>query len=115
MTFELTLMFPDWKLSPNNFCKLHYMKQSSLKKKAKKNAYYQTISQINGKKFKPPLDVKITFFQPEKGNRDKDNMVAAFKSYQDGMCQAINVDDRHLNPTYIFSDKRLNKVTISFP
>ena len=37
--------------------------------------------------------VTIAFHPPDKRRRDKDNMIAAFKSGQDGIADAIQVDD----------------------
>jgi len=37
--------------------------------------------------------VIITFHPPDKRKRDMDNMIAAFKAGQDGVADAIGVDD----------------------
>lgn len=42
----------------------------------------------------------ITFNPPDRRKRDRDNMIAAFKSGQDGLSDALNVDDSLFVPTY---------------
>ena len=42
----------------------------------------------------------ITFHPPCKRKRDRDNMIAAFKSGQDGIAECMGVDDHRFVPTY---------------
>lgn len=46
------------------------------------------------------LHVTITFYPPDRRHRDRDNMIAALKSGQDGIADAIGVDDSRWVPTY---------------
>ena len=39
------------------------------------------------------LQIKITFCPPDKRRRDLDNLYATFKTYQDGVFEALNLDD----------------------
>lgn len=39
------------------------------------------------------LQIKITFCPPDKRRRDLDNLYATFKAYQDGIFEAIGLDD----------------------
>lgn len=50
------------------------------------------------------LPVTITFHPPDNRRRDRDNMIAAMKSGQDGIADAIGVDDRLWVPTYALGD-----------
>ena len=50
------------------------------------------------------LPVKITFQPPDRRKRDRDNMIAAFKAGQDGLADALGIDDAILVPTYDTGD-----------
>lgn len=39
------------------------------------------------------LQIKITFCPPDKRRRDLDNLYATFKAYQDGIFEALTLDD----------------------
>lgn len=39
------------------------------------------------------LQIKITFCPPDKRRRDLDNLYATFKPYQDGIFEALRLDD----------------------
>jgi len=39
------------------------------------------------------LQIKITFCPPDKRRRDLDNLYATFKAYQDGIFEALGLDD----------------------
>lgn len=39
------------------------------------------------------LQIKITFCPPDKRRRDLDNLYATFKAYQDGIFEALSMDD----------------------
>lgn len=39
------------------------------------------------------LQIKITFCPPDKRRRDLDNLYATFKAYQDGIFEALRLDD----------------------
>jgi crossover junction endodeoxyribonuclease RusA len=40
------------------------------------------------------LEMKLTLCPPDNRKRDDDNIYSAFKSYRDGMFQALGLDDR---------------------
>lgn len=46
------------------------------------------------------LPVTITFHPPDKRRRDRDGMIAALKSGQDGIADVLGVDDALWVPTY---------------
>lgn len=48
--------------------------------------------------------VSITFHPPDRRNRDRDNMISAFKSGQDGIAECMGVDDSRFIPTYRVGD-----------
>lgn len=39
------------------------------------------------------LQIKVTFCPPDKRRRDLDNLYATFKAYQDGIFEALQMDD----------------------
>lgn len=61
------------------------------------------------------LAVKITFHPPDNRRRDRDNMVAAFKSGQDGIAKIIGVDDHYWVPTYLWGEPvKFGRVALEF-
>lgn len=50
------------------------------------------------------VNVTITFHQPDKRTRDLDGVISAFKSYQDGLADAIGIPDERWNPEYRFGE-----------
>ena len=47
------------------------------------------------------MALDITFIQPDKRRRDRDNLLAAMKSGLDGLAQALGVDDSEFEPVTI--------------
>jgi hypothetical protein len=57
----------------------------------------------------------ITFYPPDHRHRDDDNMVGSFKSYRDGIADALGVNDRRFRPRYVFADpEKPGRVEVSF-
>lgn len=88
------------KLSLNS--RMHWAPKSKLKKEARRLA-----CEVAKKAFadhpvpdERPLPIRFTFHPPDKRRRDRDNMIGAFKSYADGIADAIGVDDADWEPTY---------------
>jgi crossover junction endodeoxyribonuclease RusA len=51
----------------------------------------------------PPMwtpKITITFYPPDKRRRDLDNAIASFKSAQDGIADALGIDDSKWVPFY---------------
>ena len=86
------LTFPWYpkELSPNSNC--HYQV------KAKHKAIYKELCYWLTKEAKiPKADYKemhIVFYKPNRRHMDLDNMLASIKSGLDGMCLALELDDR---------------------
>jgi crossover junction endodeoxyribonuclease RusA len=51
--------------------------------------------------FEGDLAVTITFVQPDKRRRDRDNLLSACKPSLDGLAEAIGVDDSQFEPLTI--------------
>lgn len=50
------------------------------------------------------IPLKVTFYPPDRRNRDDDGMVGAFKHYRDGIADALKVDDRRFRAHYFFEE-----------
>jgi hypothetical protein len=88
---KITLPWLDMNLSDNGYSNKY--QRYRIKKSKRKEAFWLTkqakIDCSNIKK----LRVDITFHPTPKVTPDKDNMVSAFKAYQDGIADAIKIDD----------------------
>ena len=85
-------------LSPN--ARTHHFALARAKKAAKTAAYYLTREALGKVAFSAPLPVVVTFCPPDSRARDLDNMIASFKAAQDGIAQAIGVDDADWRVSY---------------
>jgi crossover junction endodeoxyribonuclease RusA len=54
--------------------------------------------------FDTPLLITITFCPPDKRHRDLDNAIASFKASQDGIADALGIDDSKWVPFYRWGD-----------
>jgi hypothetical protein len=50
---------------------------------------------------KADFEMVITFFQPDKRKRDRDNLLSAAKPQLDGVADALGINDFHFNPVTI--------------
>ena len=86
----LTLPWPSKELNPNSSNHFHV--------KAKKRAIYKNegfwltkMANIPKSDYK---EMHIIFYKPNRRHMDLDNMLASMKSGLDGMCLALEIDDR---------------------
>lgn len=88
---ELTLSWPDKRLSPN--ARVHWGEKYGVIKKAREEAIY--AARAAGVRCMPvaPNHVSLAFYPPDKRKRDLDNMLAGFKAHLDGIADACGVDD----------------------
>jgi crossover junction endodeoxyribonuclease RusA len=105
----ITLPWPDKGLSPN--ARLHWAPKAKLKAAARADAHILTRARMvasltaTAAIISPDkIPMTITFYPPDKRLRDDDNMVGSFKSYRDGIADALGVDDRRFKPHYYFED-----------
>lgn len=86
----LTFAWFPKELNPNSSCHFHV--------KAKKKAIYKTDCYWLTKMANIPkadyTEMHIIFYKPNRRHMDLDNMLASMKSGLDGMCQALEIDDR---------------------
>lgn len=99
MKFTVTLPWPPRELGPNH--KIHYRAKAPITKQARQDAYYLVHDQTAAHHWQRQFDNKILhddwyFYPPDNRRRDRDNVKAACKAYQDGICEALGIDDRQL-------------------
>ena len=91
---EITLPWPDKRLSPN--ARVHWLEKAEAAKGAREAGYYlmrntSTIWVRDG--IPDEIVSQYTFHPPDRRRRDQDNYSAMMKSYQDGVCDAMGIDD----------------------
>lgn len=96
--FTLSVPLPPKELSPN--ARLHWRPVADAKKNYRKQCWAMCLAQNPPKFGGNQLPVEITFYPPNKRKRDKDNLIAAFKAGQDGIADALGIDDALWVQTY---------------
>jgi crossover junction endodeoxyribonuclease RusA len=99
----VTLPWPDPKLNPNRSKGAHWASTSQLRKEARETAWARTLIAA----CKVPLmradtiPLTVTFIQPDRRARDRDNLLAALKPSLDGVADALGVNDAQFDPVTI--------------
>lgn len=108
ITFDLP--WPSPKLNPNQSKGMHWAATSALRKKARNDAVWTTKGAMLQRLLEklPALDfgkgaipLTITFIQPDRRARDRDNLLAALKPSLDGVADALGVNDSQFEPVTI--------------
>ena len=98
----ILLPFPSPKLNPNRSNGNHWASTSKLRKAARMEAFAITVNEIRMKGTLIDKDraiaLKITFVQPDRRNRDRDNLLAACKPYLDGVADGLGINDARFEP-----------------
>ena len=102
-TILITLPFPDRRLNPNNSKGKHWASTVALRKAARTGAAALTSAASTGRRFEPSAELAlvITFVQPDRRARDRDNLLAACKPMLDGVADALGVNDSQFEPVTI--------------
>lgn len=101
----VTLPWPSAKLNPNRSNGGHWSSTSALRKSARAQAQMlvagvmQACSVARGAA--GPLALTITFIQPDRRARDRDNLLAALKPSLDGVADALGVNDAQFEPVLL--------------
>ncbi|MBN9410847.1 MAG: hypothetical protein J0H69_17010 [Burkholderiales bacterium] len=101
---RVELPWPDSRLNPNRSKGMHWAATSSLKAVQKADARILALQAMRQAGYTPPrgtLPLSITFVQPDRRPRDRDNLLAACKSMLDGVSLALGVDDQHFEPVTV--------------
>jgi crossover junction endodeoxyribonuclease RusA len=102
------LPFPDQRLNPNRSKGHHWAATSALRKSARTNAY--TLARVAAlgtpwygveRRKADTVPLTITFVQPDRRHRDRDNLLAACKPALDGLADALEVNDSQFDPVVI--------------
>lgn len=103
----IELPWPDPKLNPNRSKGMHWGSTSAARKKAREAACWLTIAAmrtagVGVAKSKTALfPLTITFVQPDKRARDRDNLLAALKPQLDGVADGLGANDSQFDPITI--------------
>ena len=91
----IELPFPDPKLNPNQG---HGGWRTTEKSRvtAKQTGYIQARNALENQTLPPApyYAIQITFYPPDRRHRDADNLHAAMKHYIDGVCSALEINDK---------------------
>lgn len=98
----ITLSWPSPVLSPNS--RVHWSKRAAATKAARTAAFYLTRAAVTIKPAWDRVGLSVTFCPPDKRRRDMDGMIASMKAAQDGISDALGIDDRFFIPTYRIAD-----------
>lgn len=96
---QITFDWPVGKLSPN--ARVHWSKKAKAVKSYRTScAWAARAAGVKSIVADGEVAMTITFYPPDNRRRDRDNMIAAFKSGLDGLSDAMGVDDSLFVPTY---------------
>jgi crossover junction endodeoxyribonuclease RusA len=103
MTMTVMLPFPDRRLNPNSSKGKHWASTVALRKSARISAKVLTLDVEHECAFVPGAEVEltITFIQPDRRARDRDNLLAACKPMLDGVADALDINDSQFEPVTI--------------
>lgn len=108
---KITLPFPPAILNPNK--RVHWAARAKAVKAYRHACWALTKQQgtLSGP-MHPPISLQITFHPPDNRRRDKSNVEAAFKAGQDGIADAIGVDDFYFKSQSYMGDKVKGGATV---
>lgn len=104
VVLTVELPWPDAKLNPNRSKGTHWGMAAAIRKDAKMNAYALTLQAMMGDRLwacPSAPSLTITFVQPDRRARDRDNLLAALKPALDGVAAALRIDDSQFDPITI--------------
>lgn len=94
----ISLPWPAKELSPNHRSRTYHAKA-----RATKVARAMAWAETTKAKAQGTL-LTVAFCPPDKRARDRDNMIASAKAYQDGIADALSANDHSFNPEYRFAN-----------
>lgn len=113
-TFDLP--WPDKLLSPN--ARVHWRRKHGVTKAARSEACFITANAIRPKPDWPSANVAMVFHPPDNRRRDRDNIIASMKAANDGIADAIGIDDSRFVSSYAMGEPikgGVVRVTITAP
>lgn len=91
----ISLPWPAKELSPNFRSRSHWPRTREVGR-ARKVAWGLTLAAGASGKL-----LTVTFNPPDRRARDKDNLIASVKAYQDGIADALKSNDSTFDPEYL--------------
>ena len=95
----IELPWPDKRLSPNSRC--HWREKSKAATEYRSYAFTEVIVKRLREALNGYQQASYTFHPPDRRKRDIDNCLAMMKAAQDGVCQALNIDDECIKRTIL--------------
>lgn len=94
----LSLPFPDKILNPN--VHVHWSKKNRARVELRESCFYMVKERGVELRLDPQKHYTVTmlFCPPDNRRRDRDNLLASYKSGLDGMCRALGIDDSMIHP-----------------
>lgn len=103
----ILLPFPDKSLSPN--ARVHWAAKANAAKKARAMGFYAAkeagLAEDTFAGYEGRIHLWITFRPKTRRLPDDDNCLAAFKSYRDGIADALGIDDKRFVSHPFVSDQ----------
>lgn len=93
LVFQVTLPWPDKMLFPNNSKGRHWRVVQKPRNRQRHTAEMLTSQATGGPICCERVSLHVAFAPPDRRRRDRDNCVAALKGAQDGIADAIGIDD----------------------
>ncbi len=106
----IVLPWPDKRLTPNAKRRKHWSfyrpaaaadRDTGNKETLAQTPYADARKALQGEAM---IACQITFIPPDRRHRDDDGMIAAFKHMRDGICDALQINDRRLRPHYVIGE-----------
>jgi len=94
----LILPWPSPSLSPN--ARVHWRQKASAAATARSLAWGMTLEAMHGRKLEGPPALSWQFCPPSRRRYDMDNLIAQHKAAQDGIADALGIDDSRFTTTY---------------
>ncbi len=91
---SIVLPLPPKTLSPNG--RSHHFRKGKAVKEARNIAKLVTLAALGGQPAPAINTYSLHFFFPTAARRDDDNAAASFKSYRDGISDALRIDDHNI-------------------
>lgn len=94
----LVLSWPSRELSPNT--RQHWRPHAAAKRSYRRLCWADALEQRANVRFGAafrgdvPLHLRLTFCPPDRRRYDRDNLLARMKAGIDGLCDALQIDDR---------------------
>lgn len=98
----IILPWPPKELNPNK--RMHWTQRNPHKVAYRDACHlliYKAKLTVSGE---GPIPFTVDFYPPDKRHRDADNMISSFKAGQDGIANALGVNDRRFKPLYRFNE-----------